>query len=298
MTQLRAAVVGLVVVAVACAPSPEPSPPAALDLPASTAARDGVAEVVSIAVPIASLPPDPAAIDRAIESALLFQLEYLVEPPEPPSNDAQVGARAIRALVDSPSSTQLVARVAVVLAAATDPLQRLWDPALTLAPEHTAAWSLPESGRANPNRVLIEAAYCDDNGLRAETAAYLCGPMRDDGGYQSAHAAWALSIAVDRACTVPLPDCADALATELLSAAALDGAPTTTLDADLLAERLLFGLRVGGDRQGWIPHVRDLLSAQAPDGSFGVSVAGERPYYRYHAAMAAAWALATWRDAP
>ena len=52
--------------------------------------------------------------------------------------------------------------------------------------------------RAATHQVVTEALFCAEHGWRPQTEAYACGPMRDEGGYHSTHAAdearWAGSI--------------------------------------------------------------------------------------------------------
>jgi hypothetical protein len=68
------------------------------------------------------------------------------------------------------------------------------------------------------------------------------------------------------------------------------------LSVDLYAERLL-ALVLAGERgadvDAWASH---LLERQSADGAFGSSGPDDPPYFRYHATMASAWALAEWRS--
>jgi hypothetical protein len=175
------------------------------------------------------------------------------------------------------------------------PLRRLVDPEFRLPPELSRGWAVPEGAapRINPDRVLTEALYCDENGWRRETADYVCGALRDAGGYYSAHALWAVVLARERGCFLG-PDaqaCTEALRRELLAAQPLFLVPWSTLDIDLFAERLVM-LLLSGPLPAWARDgARQLLVQQGADGSWGVAAPGEPPYLRFHATMMAAWAL-------
>ena len=85
---------------------------------------------------------------------------------------------------------------------ADHPQRRFWTRDLVLPAERTSRWSVPRRGeeRVNTNRVIDEAVHCAHNGWRHATLRYLCGPMRDGGGYQSTHALWSLVIAHENGC--------------------------------------------------------------------------------------------------
>ncbi|MBW2703524.1 MAG: hypothetical protein JRF33_22125 [Deltaproteobacteria bacterium] len=163
--------------------------------------------------------------------------------------------------------------------------------------EAVRRWKAPGEGekRINTNRPLIEALHCDRHGLRPETLAYIAGPMRDDGGYQTSHAAWALRLAKDRACmdAERFEALVRDFTVEIHKAQSRPFAPKRHLDVDLYAERI-WALELLGQavEEEWISV---LLKQQRPDGSFGVmGETDERPYYRYHGTMASAWALGLW----
>lgn len=231
--------------------------------------------------------PSPEAVSAALEKAHGWLAAY----SERIRFDATLGTFAVGALRGEPWPTlhqRLVSQ-------AQDPdheHRRLFDPTYTLPAEHVLGWEAPAEGRANPNRVVTEALFCSDHGWRPATDAYTCGPMRDQGGYQSTHALWALSIARDQGC-LKGPSCIPALVDELSAAQPEAPTPERSLDLDLYAERLLMRCLVdqcgdGADEAGWLVQLQD------PDGSWGVPAEGEDPYHRYHATMMAAWALAEW----
>jgi hypothetical protein len=94
----------------------------------------------------------------------------------------------------------------------------------------------PGEPRTNVDRIVGEALGCAENGLRPEALAYATGAMRDDGGYQSTHALWALTIARDRGCLPDFATVAAPLVAELRAAeppappddAALTRSPSTS----------------------------------------------------------------------
>src|SRR5262249_39077581 len=124
-----------------------------------------------------------------------------------------------------------------------NPLRRFWVPDFVSPRAHTAEWRVPAAGepRANTNRVVAEALHCARNGWRPETTAYVCGPMRDAGGYQTAHALWALVLARQNGCLADegTRSCIRALADELADAQPATLDPRTTWDVDLYAERTM-----------------------------------------------------------
>ncbi|MCB9572472.1 MAG: hypothetical protein H6709_10330 [Kofleriaceae bacterium] len=234
----------------------------------------------------------PAAIDRAATWLAAF-------PPAQLRYDAAIMIAAIRRRYDDDALRAADAAARAVADRDDDnPLRRLFDAGYRAAASSARGWEVPAAGapRVNPNRVLAEAAHCAEHGLRPATLAYVTGPMRDDGGYQTTHAAWALLIAHDHGC---LDDAALAAAlTPLLDElrAAQPAAPgPAALDVDLFGERLLM-LALAGVRDaavdGW---AASLLRAQRGDGSFGALAVDEDPYRRYHATAIACWALAAWR---
>jgi hypothetical protein len=180
---------------------------------------------------------------------------------------------------------------------ADNPLRRAFDPGFVVAAEKTAQWEVPAPGapRVNVNRVVIEALHCAQNGLRPATLDYLSGPMRDGGGYQTTHALWALTIARDAGC-VKLDEFnrrAGPLVAELRAANGSKPGPAA-LDVDLFAERTLM-IELAGARDDQVTRwVQALIAAQNKDGSFGAEIdgGGEPPYWRFHATMTAAWAIA------
>jgi hypothetical protein len=206
--------------------------------------------------------------------------------------DAAVGLAAIRRRIDSDALRAADARARAAADRDPDnPLRRAFDPGYRTAAASVAGWEAPGPGaeRANPNRVVAEALHCDEHGLRPETLAYATGAMRDKGGYHTTHALWALVIARDRGCidAAALRPLVDELR------AAQPAAPEpAVLAVDLYAERLLMLLLAGehdAETEAW---ARALADAQAPDGGFGEPGPDDPPYFRYHATMMAAWALA------
>jgi hypothetical protein len=179
------------------------------------------------------------------------------------------------------------------------PHRRLWDPGFRSPPKDTAAWAAPAAGatRVNPNLVISEALHCAENGWRDATTAYVCGPMRDQGGYHTTHGLWALVIARERRCVDAdgTAACLAALQAEIVAAQPEPLRPERSLDVDLYAERLLT-LVLSGAKDAVVERSVDgLLEAQDADGSFGVRVPGEQPYHRFHATGIATWALAEWQ---
>lgn len=235
----------------------------------------------------AAAPTAEAAIDRAATWLAAF-------PPDHLRFDAAIGLAAIRARTDSDALRAAYTRAREVSDRDTDnPLRRGFDDTARVAPAVSTGWALPRPGerRANVNRVVAEAMHCKENGIRPETLAYIAGPMRDEGGYQTTHALWALAIARDHGCLTDFEARARPLVAELREHQ--PAAPETAVSAmDLYAERLLM-IELAGDHgpdlDGWR---RNLLDAQAPDGGFGALAPDQDPYLRYHATLVAAWALA------
>jgi hypothetical protein len=179
-----------------------------------------------------------------------------------------------------------------------NPQRRFWVPDFTAPPEHTSRWKVPVNPgeRVNTNRVLGEALFCKENGWRADTMRYLCGPMRDDGGYQTTHALWALSIAHAYGCVggAAYEACARSLQQELVAKQPATFEPQATLDIDLYAERLQHVVVTGYPDPIVNQWAHRLLELQGADGSWGIVKQGEDPYYRYHTTFISTWALAEW----
>ena len=178
------------------------------------------------------------------------------------------------------------------------PQRRFWIPQFHTPVKYTSQWTVPTDGqpRVNTNRVLHEALYCRDYGWRTQTMRYVCGPMRDDGGYQTTHALWSLTIAYRNGCIAKadFEPCARALQQELADKQPAVLEPHVTLDIDLYAERLLQTVLSGYPAPIVNQWARVLMRMQSPDGSWGIPAVDEDPYYRYHATMMSTWALAEW----
>ncbi len=251
--------------------------------------------------PTQDLPPadDAGAAPTDPRAALARAAAWLASVPEEQLRyDAAVGLAAIRRLGDSEALRQAAAAARAVADRDLDnPMRRAFDPASRVPAASARGWVVPAAGerRVNVNRVVGEALHCADHGLRAETVAYATGPMRDDGGYQTTHAVWALALARDAGCldATRFATAVRPLLDELR--AAQPAAPTAdVLTVDLFAERVLM-LVLAGERDPAIDTwASALLAAQRPDGGFGVLAPDEDPYRRYHATMAASWALAAW----
>ncbi len=296
--------VGLLVVGVGCrsehkppAPAPEPAP--------TTAAAPSDAEAAATADAPRSGPADNAVeavgdahIDSAAAGAIARAASWLAAfPTDQLRFDAAIGLAAIRAHVESEALRTVYARAREVADRDHDnPMRRAYDETVRVAKTVSAAWPVPTPGdkRVNVNRVIVEALHCRENGLRPETLAYITGPMRDDGGYHTTHAMWALAIARDRGCLPDFAKRAAPLVAELR--AHQPAAPDRTVPAiDLFAERLLM-LELAGEHGADIDAWRQrLIETQTEDGGFGVSAEGEPPYFRCHATLAATWALAVSR---
>jgi len=220
-------------------------------------------------------------------------------PKEDLRFDAAIMLSQLRRTIDGEALTRAFETARVVADHDDDnPQRRFWMPDFTSPPEHTARWTLPSDGKArvNTNRVLIEALHCKENGWRPETMAYVCGPMRDGGGYESTHALWALDLARRRGCVTKAEfhRCARPIAVELDAAERVPLAPARSLDLDLFAERLLMLAMAGWPTGRLEPWAHELLRRQQPDGSWTVPGADEPAYHRYHATAMSAWALAEW----
>lgn len=213
--------------------------------------------------------------------------------------DAAVMLGQIRTRVDGAA----LRRAAALARARSDrdvdhPHRRFYDPAFRSPREHTATWAIPAAGapRVNPNQIVSEALHCAENGWRPEATAYACGAMRDEGGYYTAHALWALLLARDGGCVedAAIATCLRSIEEELAKAQPERFAPARSLDVDLYAERLLMLSKSGVSGPAIDASVAALLAHQDADGSFGVRVPDEPPYYRFHATAISTWALAEW----
>jgi hypothetical protein len=235
-------------------------------------------------------------LDVALERAAQWMAAF---PPASLRLDAAMALSMMRKTVDSEALRVAFDRARTVADRDSDnPHRRFWTPGFTSPPEHTTRWAVPtEAGqRVNTNRVVIEALFCKENGWRPETMRYLCGPMRDDGGYGTTHALWALDLAHGAGCATgtDYETCARDLQAELARAQPAPFQPHTTLDIDLYAERLLGTVRTGYPDPVVDQWARTLMALQGADGSWGVPAAQEDPYFRYHATMVSSWALAEW----
>lgn len=209
--------------------------------------------------------------------------------------DAAVLLTLIREHVDGPDLRAAFAKARARADFDADhPHRRLWTPDFVSPAEHTRSWKVPGAAdkRVNPNFVVSEALHCGSNGWRNETERYVCGPMRDDGGYQSTHALWALDIATRNRCT-RAEECVASLRREMRDRQPNPFFPAKTLDIDLFAERLALYVRTGPVDARVDDDIDRLLALQQPDGSWGIT-SDDDAYYRYHATGAAAWALAEW----
>ncbi len=200
-----------------------------------------------------------------------------------PAFDGLIGTNAI---VES-HPTPVAKRVRDRISSQVDldgghPLRRLVDPTFPIPREVAHS----DATRPTINRVLIEVAACNEHGLRPVTASWICGAMRDDGGYGTTHALWAAVIARNNGCA-PVT-CLDDLVAELATSQPAAPGPAT-LEADLFAERILMRRLAGAFVAG--TEFEALRHAQTAEGRFGVSPAGEPPWHAFHAAMTATWAL-------
>lgn len=210
--------------------------------------------------------------------------------------DAAITLHGVRRRLDSPTLRQAYAAARKVADHDRDhPHQRLWRPDYVAPPEHTSRWAVPaaEDERLRINEVLAEALHCDRNGWRPEVQAYVCGAMRDDGGYGTTHAAWALIEAMQRGCAAgaEVEACRRSLVEEMVRAQPATLSPQRTLDIDLYGERLLMVALAQPRHPAILGWVEPLLGRQDEDGSWGTGQDPD-PYYRHHATGIAAWALA------
>ncbi len=213
--------------------------------------------------------------------------------------DAAIGLSQARRSVDSDLLRRAFEQARTYAERDRDhPHQRFWRPEFAAPAKDTSQWTVPGPGgkRVNPNEVISEALYCRENGWRPETLRYVCGAMRDRGGYQTAHALWALVIVRGNGClsAEQLARCMTALEKELARAQPATLKPLKTLDIDIYAERLLM-LTLSGYGDGPVDDwAATLMKAQGSDGSWGVETPGEPRYFRYHTTNAAVWALSQW----
>ena len=184
------------------------------------------------------------------------------------------------------------------------PSQRLWNSSFTACASSSSSLLSDlrtykiSSRRINPNRILLaalECAACTHNRrMHAEAVEYLCSGMRDNGGYQTTHAMWALVIARDNRCDVSAKCMRDIRDEILYFQRSQPPFFSSTLDVDLFAERLLMLALAhhpnATELQQW---GAILASAQQPNGKFGVSSTplGENLYYSYHSTFVSTWAL-------
>ncbi|MFQ5515472.1 MAG: hypothetical protein ACE5FG_13710 [Myxococcota bacterium] len=212
--------------------------------------------------------------------------------------DAAVGLHEMRKTVDSERLRRAMARALEVSNRDHDnPMRRFWDPEMAVPAGILHAWIPPQDGtRVNPNRVTSEALHCDRSGMREESLAYLSGPMRDAGGYQSVHALWALVLAHERGCVEgrTYETSLRSLQRELVEHQPATFTPTRTLDIDLYAERVLMLLQSGYTAPVVDAWVERLLELQREDGRWGVDDPGLDPYFQYHTTLACSWAVTEW----
>jgi hypothetical protein len=119
--------------------------------------------------------------------------------------------------------------------------------------------------------------------------------MRDEGGYHTTHALWALSIAHRTGCIAAseFEPCVRSIQKELVAAQPQSLVPQATLDIDIFSERLLTLILTGYRDPVVDQWAQNLMHLQGPNGSWVVPHDSDPPYYRYHTA-ASAWALTEW----
>ncbi len=260
----------------ACRPTPAPPSPAAPLTEAEAARPD---------------PPRDPALERGLNRAVQWMAAF---PPDQLRFDAAIGLHALARLHPSPDLQRLSARALDRANRDSDnPLRRFWDPDQRIARATAHDWTWREGERrVNTNRVLIEALHCKEHGWREQTESYSTGPMRDQGGYQSTHALWALLIATSNGCReaygpTPIRD----LVAELATAQRAAEVPSTASEFDLYAERTLFCRMAGTPTVTTGPWLRRLRELQNEDGSWGLADP-DNPYMHFHATMVASWAVA------
>ena len=209
-------------------------------------------------------------------------------------------ARAALAAHPGPARGALDAPLAPALRKADrdadHPHRRLWVQEMPMTRDGVQSWTAPLAGQArvNPNKPISEALFCDRFPIRAQTLDYIRGPMRDEGGFHTTHAAFALALLKARGCVeeAVFEPLAASLIDELARAQPPTLSPQDTRALDLYGERVLMRMLLG-DREVEA-QIEALLDAQSADGSWGVSEEGERAYWRYHATGIAVWALSVW----
>lgn len=241
--------------------------------------------------------PAPASFTNAeVLQAIKRGVQWLSQYEQPVRFDAILAASQIAALHPGPATQRLFQQRLEGLVDTDHPHIRLWNPTHGLPDGFEIDWVATDGERVNVNRVLTEALHCQERGWRAQTTAYVCGPMRDNGGYHTTHGLWALALAQERGC-IPAT-CLSEILDEVESAQPSTLQPTATLDIDLYSERLLtscLGGRCAGTQKEW---VSQLLPLQQADGSWIVPNEPDPiPYADYHSTMVSVWALATWHQA-
>ncbi len=158
----------------------------------------------------------------------------------------EAAARRLSPSVTADAAFRRARARALAVAARDDdhPHHRLLGREVPVRRVRVQGWEPPKGAsarRVNVNRVVTEALYCDRFGLRPETLAYIEGPMRDGGGYQTCHGLWALVIARDRGClsSEAFRRAARPLVAEVEAGLRRDGAPKTPEAEDLFTERHL-----------------------------------------------------------
>lgn len=246
------------------------------------------------AAPEEAAPPDPRA---AIESAVGWMSRY---PVEQLRFDAAIGLHEISLLVPGPAVSRARDR-AITRASADDdnPMLRIWNDEFRVPREQVHNWRHEPGPRINSNRVIAEALHCSEHGWRDQTEQYATGAMRDEGGYGTTHAVWALTIAQANRCRDaqgwgPLRP----LAEEMKLAQDAIGRPQTVAQIDLFAERTLMYARIEGAESPSVePWIDILLALQNDDGSWG-EPDQRLPRLQFHATMVATWALAAYVRRP
>ena len=239
----------------------------------------------------------PCTLLEQVDGALWRLGPFLADWEGETNLDAAIAVHEIREVVSSDALDRAWERVRAVADKDSDhPHRRVWAE-MQVAPTNT--WSMPEEGRPNLNKLMAEALWCDVHPIREETLAYLHTAMLDEGGYWSTHAAWSLAEARSRGC---IDQARFALAAEPIRTDLLEHQPSslsepTLPELDLFAERTLGLLWLGYRGPEIERSVEVILEHQREDGAWGEPGAEDNPYYGYHAAFVAGWALAEWRRA-
>lgn len=157
---------------------------------------------------------------------------------------------------------------------------------------------IPEAGqkRTNVNHIVFRAAHCPKVPFPDKAFAYLVGPMRDNGGFHSTHAMWALLMMRSQGCgqRAKVEKAVASLRDELTKALNASGEMKSTRGIDLNAERILFLVQSGVRVDALSGPVQKLLSAQRPDGAFAAPQEKRRRWL-LHATTVSVWALsAVW----